>query len=50
MKFEIHAMELNHTWELVPRPKDCIWLFKIKYLPYGSIDIYKARLVDKGFT
>lgn len=55
MKNEIHAMESNFTWELVPRPKDkhivdCKWLFKVKYLPDGSVDRYKARLVAKGFT
>lgn len=55
MKLEIHALESNQTWELVPRPTnhhvvDCKWLFKVKYLPDGSIDRYKARLVAKGFT
>lgn len=55
MKLEISAMESNNTWELVPRPQnthivDCKWLFKIKYLPDGSIERYEARLVAKGFT
>ena len=55
MKLEIHALESNNTWELVPRPPnqhivDCKWLFKVKYLPDGSVERYKARLVAKGFT
>ncbi|WOH13997.1 hypothetical protein DCAR_0933512 [Daucus carota subsp. sativus] len=55
MKLELDALESNHTWELVQKPPDkhvvdCKWIFKIKYLPDGSIDRYKARLVAKGFT
>ena len=55
MKTELHALESNNTWELVPKPADkhivdCKWIFKIKYLPDGSIDRYKAWLVAKGFT
>ncbi|WOH04397.1 hypothetical protein DCAR_0623806 [Daucus carota subsp. sativus] len=55
MKTELHALESNNTWELVPKPEDqhivdCKWLFKIKYQPSGAIERYKARLVAKGFT
>lgn len=55
MKLEIHALETNDTWELVPRLThkhivDYKWLFKVKYHPNGTIDRYKVRLVAKGFT
>lgn len=55
IKIEIVALDNNHTWDLVPPPPnqhivDCKWLFKIKYLPDGSIDRFKARLIARGFT
>lgn len=55
MKSEITVMEDNHTWDLVLTPPnqhvvDCKWLFKVKYLPDGSVERYKARLVARGFT
>jgi len=28
----------------------CRWVFTLKYRPYGSVDKYKARLGDKGYT
>jgi hypothetical protein len=44
----------NNTWHLVPPTLgcnliDCKWLYKIKCKGDGSIDIYKAKLVEKGF-
>ena len=55
MSDEYDALICNGTWELVPiTPKQnvvgCKWIFRTKYLPDGSIDRYKARLVTKGFT
>lgn len=54
MSEEITAQLRNHTWDLVP-PSDAQnvlrykWIFTLKYLPNGSIDRYKARLVARGF-
>ena len=52
---EMHALEKNGTWEVVPKPKEkvpvgCKWVFTIKYKVDGSIERYKARLVAKGYT
>ena len=45
----------NNTWKLVDCPNNVKpirwkWVDIIKYKPYGYIDKYKARLVDKGFA
>jgi hypothetical protein len=32
------------------KPIGCKWIFKRKYLPNGSTDKYKARLIANGFT
>ena len=52
---EINAQIRNGTHELVPPRLDqnvvgCKWIFTIKYLPDGSVNRYKARLVARGFT
>ena len=52
---ELAAHDKNGTWKIVPSPGDrnivtCKWVFKVKYLPDGSIDKYKARLVARGFS
>ena len=51
---EIESIMQNHTWELVDlppgsKPLGCEWIFKRKMKNYGSIDKYKARLVEKGY-
>jgi hypothetical protein len=43
------------TWELSEFPKDknpigCKWIYKCKFKEDGSIDKYKARLVEKGYS
>ncbi|KAL2231326.1 UNVERIFIED_CONTAM: Retrovirus-related Pol polyprotein from transposon TNT 1-94 [Sesamum indicum] len=52
MNEEMKSLEDNHTWDLVPKPKncslvDCKWIFKIKQ---ENPLKFKARLVAKGFT
>ena len=54
MDKELHALEINDTWECtsLPEYKKAIsskWVYKIKYLPNGAVDKYKARLVIRGF-
>uniref|UniRef100_A0A2N9FGV4 Integrase catalytic domain-containing protein n=1 Tax=Fagus sylvatica TaxID=28930 RepID=A0A2N9FGV4_FAGSY len=55
MEEEMHALELNHTWDLIPKPAGtsivgCRWVFTVKQNPDGIVDRLKARLVAKGFT
>ncbi|GMG17630.1 unnamed protein product [Phytophthora fragariaefolia] len=51
---EYHALKKNGTWKLVPRRKGMKvlgnrWIFRVKDLPNGEIERFKARLVVKGF-
>ena len=55
MDKEIGALEINDTWTLTPLPPSktpigCKWVYRFKYLPDGTIEHFKARLVSKGFT
>ncbi|RDX88558.1 putative mitochondrial protein, partial [Mucuna pruriens] len=55
MKEEIETLEKNSTWEIVDRPKDkrvvsCRWIYVLKCKFDGTLERYKARLVDKGYT
>ncbi|BBG98687.1 transposable element gene [Prunus dulcis] len=55
MNVEMHALNKNKTWDLVPLPRGkkvvgCIWVFTLKHKDDGPIDRYKARLVEKGYT
>ncbi|MCO5557882.1 hypothetical protein L7F22_011454 [Adiantum nelumboides] len=52
---ELQALTEADTWDLVPPPEhhniiSCKWLLKKKFLPDGSLDRFKARLVARGFT
>ncbi|GAA0157786.1 transmembrane signal receptor [Lithospermum erythrorhizon] len=55
MDAEIQALETNETWEIMDlpsgvKPIGCKWVYKVKCKPDGSMDKYKARLVEKGFN
>ena len=55
MDDEYSALMRNNTWTLVPllagrTPIGSKWVFRVKYLPDGLIDKYKAGLVAKGFN
>ncbi|GKA26599.1 ribonuclease H-like domain-containing protein [Tanacetum coccineum] len=52
---EYNALIKNNTWIVVPRPTDAnivryMWLFRHKYLAYGTLSRYKARLIANGST
>ena len=54
MDQEFHALQINHTWDLVPpNPNQNIdptkWIYKIKRDSVGHIQRYKARLVTKDY-
>lgn len=55
MLTELHVLQANNTWLLTPLPQtkkiiSCKWVYKIKRHVDGSVEIYKARLVSKGYT
>ncbi|CAL2239542.1 unnamed protein product [Prunus armeniaca] len=55
MPDEIHALESNSTWSLVPLPANkrligCKWVYKVKQNSDCTIERLKARLVAKGYT
>jgi transposase InsO family protein len=55
MQEEMRALDMNHTWTLVPPPSGahivgCRWVFTVKHNPDGTVERLKARLVAKGFT
>lgn len=55
MKAELQAMEANQTRSIIPlltskHTIGCRWVYKVKYLPDGSVDKYKAHLVAKGYN
>ena len=55
MSNEINSHKENGTWSLIAKPKDCNivdckWVFKLKTNKDGQRNIFKARLVARGFT
>lgn len=54
MRDEYHALLTNNTWTLMPLPPNrsvigCKWVFRVKENADGTINKYKARLVEKGY-
>jgi len=52
---EYDALIKNGTWRLVDppasfKPIGCKWVYKIKYKENSSLDKYKARIVEEGYT
>jgi hypothetical protein len=48
MMKEYQSMMKTNVWDIVLRPEGKFvltskWIYKIKYVPYGSIEKYKAR-------
>jgi hypothetical protein len=55
MKSELQSMADNQVWDLVDlpdgiKPVKNKWVFKRKTNMDGNLTVYKARLVEKGFT
>jgi hypothetical protein len=55
MEDEFTALQLNKTWNLVPRPTGTNvvsgkWIFKHKFNADGTLERYKAHWVLRGFT
>lgn len=55
MQHEFDALRTNDTWSLVPRPNienfiGSKWMYRTKYHANGSLNVYKVRLVARGFT
>ena len=54
MKSEIKSMKVNDVWILVDPPEGiksigCKWIFKRKRGTDGKVEIYKSRLIVKGY-
>lgn len=55
MHKELSALKENKTWEIVPlltgkKAIGCKWILKIKQRVDRSIEMYKSRLVSKGYN
>jgi hypothetical protein len=55
MTEEYQSILKNDVWDIVPRPEEksvvtSKWIYKIKNATDGSIEKYKARFVDRGFS
>ena len=54
MRAEMEALEKNGTWDVVESPSEKSpmgykWVFIVKYKVDGSLEIYKTRLIAKGY-
>ena len=54
MEYELHSLQENNTWELVPLPPkrkvvQCKWVYRTKLVADGSDIKQKDRLVAKGY-
>jgi transcriptional regulator with GAF, ATPase, and Fis domain len=54
IKEELIALVDNHTWIIIPLHAGkhivgCLWIFKMKFNSYGTIERHKAWLVAQGF-
>ena len=47
---EMRDLKKNGTWEVVNLPAGKTNVFTVKYNSYGTLEIYKAWIVSKGFT
>ena len=52
---EYDSIMKNQVWEVVPRPegKKVVgfrWIYKVKHATDGSMQKYKVRFVEKGFS
>ena len=55
MKVQIDALEMNRTWKMVElmkgnRPVGRKWVFTVKYNADGTLELYMASLLAKGYT
>ena len=53
MKEELDVLHKTGTWDLVNPPSGktaigCKWVYEIKTLSDGTVDLYKAHLVARG--
>ena len=55
MDHDFESLIKNGTRDVVQLSKErtnakCKWVHKVKYQPNGDIEIYKVRLVAKGYS
>ena len=52
---EYQSIMKNDVWDVVLKPEGKLivtskWIYKIKHAANGSIEKYKARFMDRGFS
>ena len=52
---EYDSIVRNSAWDIVPRPVgksvvDSKWIYKVKQVADGSVEMYKTRFVARGFS